>query len=252
MLYTRAAIYTSRRLRRTLIRSPLSHFWPLATFDIRANHKRVFFLYHRASVAKVNDHMPTPFTLPCFCEECLNTARTDKRPPHGYTLYGIIMHLGATIASGHYVSFVKTLDSSQEYLVCTQDKPKTSSLPRGTTPTKCELSSTSDITGKQASNGTCRSFFKSSSKSFNGGSASPNVSREMQLRARMTSNCKGLGCCTIRLRGLQTMDEEIWLECDDETIRVLKTHELVDMLSPRSSKSTTVTPYLLFYARIDA
>jgi hypothetical protein len=43
------------------------------------------------------------------------------------------MHLGATIASGHYVAYVKARDSSADYDTCTRDRRKTASLSSGKT-----------------------------------------------------------------------------------------------------------------------
>jgi len=59
-------------------------------------------------MSKVNDYMPTPLTLACFCEQCCPIP--EEKRPHHYELFGVIMHLGATIASGHYVAYVKGID----------------------------------------------------------------------------------------------------------------------------------------------
>lgn len=205
-------------------------------------------------MAKVNDHMPTPFTLACFCEECQEIERKDDRP-HCYHLYAIIMHLGATIASGHYVAFVKTLDNSQEYTFCTRDKPKTSSLSRTGT-----VSSNSTNSNNSSSSLLDKRLFKYvsklSSKSFNGTSGNSNTFKEQQdSRNRMTPMCKALECCSVRLRDIPIVDQDsnpTWLECDDETVRVLSTQELAEILSPKLSKNSALTPYLLFYARFDS
>lgn len=43
--------------------------------------------------------------------------------------------------------------------------------------------------------------------------------------------------------------EDLWLECDDEVIRVLKMRELEDLLS-RKPRTSALTPYLLFYVQV--
>lgn len=75
-------------------------------------------------VSKVNDYMPTPLMLPCFCEQCCQLPEDDR--PHNYQLYGVIMHLGATIASGHYVAYVRASDLSADYHHC--ERRRTTSL----------------------------------------------------------------------------------------------------------------------------
>lgn len=210
----------------------------------------IIFFFFRSSVSKVNEHMPTPFTLSCFCEECLEIERTDERP-HYYSLYAIIMHIGATIASGHYIAYVRTSDSTQDCLFCTRDKPKTSSLSRGSSINLiCNNSSIID----KSSTGLSKYFCKLSSKSFNGGSGNSN-SKEQDVRNRVTPTCKSLDCCSVRVRCISNSDHDsnqIWLECDDETVRILSSQELTEMLSPTSSKNSALTPYLLFYARVDS
>jgi hypothetical protein len=45
------------------------------------------------------------------------------------------------------------------------------------------------------------------------------------------------------------MSEDVWLECDDEVIRVLRMRELEDLLS-RKPRTSALTPYLLFYVQV--
>lgn len=197
--------------------------------------------------------MPTPFTLPCFCEECLKIKRADERP-HSYSLYAIIMHIGATIASGHYVAFVKTSDNAQDYLLCSRDKPKTASLSRGSSINSVSTNNNGNAMMDKSTTGLSKYFPKLSSKSFNGSSRNTNT-KEHDIRNRITPTCKGLDCCTVRIRCTSAMDYDpnpMWLECDDETVRVLPVQELAEMLSPTSSTNSALTPYLLFYARVDS
>lgn len=223
-------------------------FFPLENlllFDVR-----------RSSVSKVNDHMPTPFSLSCFCEECLQIERPEERP-HYYTLYAIIMHIGPSIASGHYVAYVKQSELAQDYLFCARDKPKTSSLSRGSS-IGSMMASGNSHNPLDKGTGISKYFSKLSSRSFNGssggGGGGMNSSRESsETRNRLVSSCKGVDCCSVRGRSFADIDPSVaWLECDDESVRALSAAELEDMLSPTSSKNVSVTPYLLFYSRVDS
>lgn len=59
---------------------------------------------------------PLPTATNCLCR---------------YELYGIIMHLGSTMASGHYVSYVSGRDTVIDSADCQRDKRKTASLSGG-------------------------------------------------------------------------------------------------------------------------
>ena len=69
--------------------------------------------------SKVNDYMPTPMQLDCFCEHC---QASPESPLHSYKLYAIIMHLGATMASGHYVAYTRVCPSTADYAACSRSK----------------------------------------------------------------------------------------------------------------------------------
>ena len=81
-------------------------------------------------MSKINDHIPTPFTMNCFCTQCLpsgncvsssavNSQHSQQNTSkHHYRLYAVIMHLGATLASGHYTAYVRANDQAWEYLQC--------------------------------------------------------------------------------------------------------------------------------------
>lgn len=212
-------------------------------------HLKRFSSGFGSSVSKVNDYMPTPFTLSCFCEKCLG----NEEPPHKYYLYAVIMHLGAAIASGHYVAYVRTFDNPQDYVYCVKDKPKTSSLSRG-----YSINSVSQNTNSNSnpmvdkSNSLLRYFSrKLSSKSFSNGSNSSGSSKDSDLRReRAKPTCKGAECCSIRLRAISNdQDNVVWLECDDESVRTITMEELKEMLAPKTNKNSALTPYLLFYTK---
>lgn len=202
------------------------------------------FDFCRNSLTKVNDYMPTPLLLSCFCEECLQMKGSDERS-HFYTLYAIIMHVGQVSVSGHYVAYVKQTDQGQDYMFCTKDKPKTSSLSRGTS-----INSVASNSNNMLDKGTISKYLmKLSSKSFNGSSGNMN-SREVDMKNRHIPTCKGTDCCSIRRREMDD-SEHTWLQCDDHKIQPLSTDDLLDMLSPSAAKSGSGTPYLLFYSRVD-
>jgi hypothetical protein len=63
------------------------------------------------------------------------------------------------------------------------------------------------------------------------------------------SSCRGADCCGVRLRTEDTVDP-VWLECDDETVRIISKKQLEEILAPQKQpKNSALTPYLLFYAR---
>ena len=206
-------------------------------------------------MSKLNDYMPTPLILDCFCEECVeaHTSRGDVK--HRYQLYGVIMHLGATIASGHYVAYVRAADPIAEYRSCDKDKRKTASL-IATNASKAA----SQPEGEKA-RGLLRFFSKT--KSSNSDTASKNHLTNPHYR----NTCRSLDCCGVRMnKAHQPSDnvngcdneeeteeegpEPAWLECDDETVRVLTRQQFKDILAPKQTKNSSLTPYLLFYARI--
>uniref|UniRef100_A0A336MD53 CSON014339 protein n=1 Tax=Culicoides sonorensis TaxID=179676 RepID=A0A336MD53_CULSO len=75
---------------------------------------------------KINSYIPTPFTLKCFCNSCINLP--DEEKLHIYKLYSVITHVGATMSVGHYVAYTCALDIQNEYRICTNDRTKIVSL----------------------------------------------------------------------------------------------------------------------------
>lgn len=51
---------------------------------------------------KVDTIAPVSFELTCFCESCIG-----GHPEHRYSLVGVILHLGRTSKSGHYIAYVR-------------------------------------------------------------------------------------------------------------------------------------------------
>ncbi|XP_054280513.1 ubiquitin carboxyl-terminal hydrolase 1-like isoform X1 [Macrosteles quadrilineatus] len=195
-------------------------------------HLKRFSSSYGSCVQKVNEYMPTPIELSCFCNKCKDLEERLK-PHRGYQLYGIIMHLGSTLASGHYVSYVCGRDTVMDSANCTRDKRKTASLSGGA--------------GKPASNtekhGTQKTLFRFFSKS-----SKPTYPSPLENRGPYFSPCRSADCCGAKL----DTNEPVWLECDDDTVRTISKKHLGELLGPKNSKNSALTPYLLFYSRIQS
>ncbi|KAG7211861.1 hypothetical protein KM043_011082 [Ampulex compressa] len=182
------------------------------------------------SMEKINNHMPTPLTLQCFCEECNNdqtrgstAGRSEAR--HVYKLYSVIMHQGATMTAGHYVAYTRLPDESAftEYFQCDRDNKRQNSS-QGGSGTNANSSSSDKASGIMR-------YFRSKS--------SVTESKEQVVRV----GCRSMDCCGIR----RNKHPSTWLECDDEAVHVIPLRELEDKLAPNPRNSAT--PYLLFYVR---
>lgn len=219
-------------------------------------------------MSKVNDYMPTPLTLACFCEQCCPIPE-DQRP-HRYELFGVIMHLGATIASGHYVAYVKASENVCDYYHCDRDKRKSSSLSSASSGGKSGSSSSGDKMGS------ILKFFRPRSSNNSNSDIPTKQHHGTGNGVYYRHTCRSMDCCGIRLNrslingadsmmqksqmnGLDigvsvavvdtSVPEPVWLECDDETVRLLTRKEFEDVLAPKPSKSSALTPYLLFYSK---
>ncbi|KAK9512094.1 hypothetical protein O3M35_000595 [Rhynocoris fuscipes] len=203
-------------------------------------------------VSKVNEHMPTPLVLGCFCEECQqanqstnNNNSSNINPEHQYHLYGVIMHLGATMASGHYVAYVKARDSSVDYESCTRERRKTASL-------TASLSSGAAAAAAAAASGPPGAIANNANEKANSKKkwffrSSKNGSFTDTRGQYFRCSCRGADCCGVRLRTDDTSDP-VWLECDDETVRIISRKQLEEILAQKQPKNSALTPYLLFYA----
>lgn len=68
---------------------------------------------------KINSYIPTPFTLQCFCAECISECGSVKE--HEYKLYSVITHVGATMCAGHYIAYTCSLNQNSVYNNCPRD-----------------------------------------------------------------------------------------------------------------------------------
>lgn len=183
------------------------------------------------SMEKINNHMPTPLTLQCFCEECNNdqthgTSGSRSESRHVYKLYSVIMHQGATMTAGHYVAYTRLPDESAftEYFQCDRDCKRQASGQGNSSSTNTNSSSSDKTSG-------ILKYFRSK----------PSVSETKEQLVRV--GCRSIDCCGIR----RHKHSSIWLECDDEAVHVIPLRELEDKLAPNPRNSAT--PYLLFYVR---
>ncbi|RZC35733.1 UCH domain containing protein [Asbolus verrucosus] len=201
------------------------------------------FTTSSAGVQKVNTYLPTPIELACFCETCCNV-EDNEPPPHRYRLCCVIMHLGASMASGHYIAYVKASDHLEDYAECSRNVPKGS------------LSASSSEKSLNF-----LKYFKPRTTSSLIDNKSI-VSKSMLNGVRM---CKSMDCCGVKLnknvvenvmnsyprkngQDVYSSPEEMWLECDDESVRPITGQEFEEELSYKPN--STSTPYLLFYSKI--
>ena len=284
-------------------------------------------------MSKICDHIPTPFTMSCFCTQCLpngsamassiNIQHTQASAKHHYQLYAVIMHHGATLASGHYTSYVRAHDQAWEYLNCQRRNSNNRSQCNS-----AERVKSSKNGDKNISSGSGKGIMKYFSRSSSSSDTRNNILNSMNSGAETLNGhsnngfwegCKSSNCCGIRttnqivngsdvasikhptssvtsisdihmsekigatgplhqrsLDGVDSMEhsqlnghmkdhgtphasdngisysisngsEELWLECDDETIHVISRKQFEEELKPNRGYTT---PYLLFYQKV--
>jgi len=202
--------------------------------------KRFTTTASRTYVSKLTDYIPTPMIMDCFCQKC----RDGPGPPiHKYRLYSVILHLGGSLASGHYIAYVRAGDVNYDYFQCRRPGLTDSTL-----------------RNKHSKRGIFKMFSKSTPTN-----TEPHISVTNPA-------CSSISCCGLKLNpgiledrltstngidstsngsrhspGLASDQDDIWLECDDEQISVIYRPQLEELLTSRQS---TTTPYLLFYNRI--
>ena len=257
-----------------------------------------------AFMSKINDFIPTPFTMNCFCTQCLPPDSPlcppgEQRllpPKHHYRLFAVIMHLGATLASGHYIAYVRaSVDLNVDYYSCSKATDRGQRTP-GTHPSTGSGGNGGGV-GNCGSNGKSRGimkyFSRSNDSSKNGHSGSNHSSSATSSHSSAPTSingvdskgeCRSASCCGMQrvlyqlnnrdpkrsqeslnsasmggVNGNQSLGnetdsllsngqmEDVWLECDDETISLITRRQFEDELN---SKQSATTPYLLFYERV--
>lgn len=181
--------------------------------------KRFTTVASKTYVSKLTDFIPTPFTLDCFCEDC---SSGKSSPRHKYRLYSVILHLGASLASGHYIAYVRAADPSIDYF-------------------QCKRPSSTDTVKTSKKKGLFKMFSKSSTL------------QPLESKVGVSSPlCPSISCCGLKLSGNNPIIngdtspgggaangrlspsgydygngasspqiDDFWLECDDEQISVI-------------------------------
>lgn len=233
------------------------------------------------------------------------------------------MHLGATLASGHYTSYVRAHDQAWEYLNC--QRRNSSNKSQCNSAERIKSSKNGD---KNISSGSSKGIMKYFSRSSSSSDTRNNIVNSMNSGGETLNGhsansfmdaCKSSNCCGIRtttqivngsevgvsmkhqssvasipdihmseklgatgplhqrsLDGVDSIDhshinglnndqgsiqssdngasflssnasEELWLECDDETIHVISRKQFEEELKPNRGYTT---PYLLFYQKV--
>merc|ERR1719342_655770 len=130
--------------------------------------KRFTTVASKTYVSKLTDFIPTPFTLDCFCAEC-----NSGLSKHKYRLYSVILHLGASLASGYYIAYVRAGDNTAEYF-------------------HCKRPSSADTVKTSKKRGLFKMFSKSSSL-------------PVETRPSLTSPvCPSLSCCGLKVTSTGT------------------------------------------------
>lgn len=82
--------------------------------NILTIHLKRFAMHSSSSFTKTFDRVDIPLELPCLESNC----RSQGRPCHRYSLYGIVCHAGKSVVSGHYTSYVRVHPSGKKGSQC--------------------------------------------------------------------------------------------------------------------------------------
>lgn len=255
---------------------------------------------------KINNYIPTPFNLQCFCSKCCLLPELEKL--HTYRLYSVITHVGATLSVGHYIAYTTSLDNYKDYLDCPKDKRKQQPNSMGSLPPassgqtteksqglikkyifgKSKATSSGDVTRNLKNlNGSVKNLTNGIDKTNNGSSSNGgSIScQSINCCGILMKNSPGTSLSNLNINGVSEhlrhnnsyvdnvsnnssslnddcgnfggsgssfsnkKSEPMWFMCDDDKIKTMTQREFEELLSP--NKKIMVTPYLLFYARID-
>lgn len=249
---------------------------------------------------KINNYIPTPFNLQCFCSKCCLLTDTEKL--HTYRLYSVITHVGATLSVGHYIAYTTSLDNYKDYHDCPKDKRKMQSN------TTCPIPPIGGQTTTEKSHGLMKKYIFGKSKATSSGDVTRNIKNLNGSVKSLTNgidktngsiSCQSINCCGILMKNspgtslsnlningvsehlrhnsyvdnlsnsslnddcsnfgggsgsgssssFSKKPDPLWFMCDDDKIKTMTQREFEELLSP--NKKIMVTPYLLFYARMD-
>jgi len=164
--------------------------------------KRFTATGNKSYTSKINEYIPTPFTMHCFCTQCMPETTTTTGSAaatnatcnggggggkHHYRLYAMIMHLGATLASGHYTAYVRAGELAPEYLQCNRSGNSVERKNGG---------------GKASGKGIMKYFSRSSDQKSFGGSQGNGLNGggggSGSALAADANGCKSANCCGVR------------------------------------------------------
>ena len=270
------------------------HFEALPKVMMLQLHRFTAAVSSKNYMSKINDYIPTPFTMSCFCTQCMPQTKSfsaaasssvgnPNSPKHYYRLYAVIMHLGATLASGHYIAYVRASEHLYDYLQCqrggtverNKNKKGIMKFLRRSNDSKSSSTVTDSAGGGEGGNGspspgqsTCRSgnccgirsnFFSSLVDSLPPPppSSSSSTSSFHQQRsidsvdscysdAASVSSTAAAAAAAAAAESTSSADD-YWLECDDETIQLITRKHFEEILGSRQGATT---PYLLFYQKL--
>ena len=167
----------------------------------------------------------------CISSSCrISSPASPSR--HRYRLYSVILHLGSSLASGHYIAYVRAGDTSLDYFQCKRpisaDTVKTSKK-KGLFKMFSKSSTLAPTEAKGSSSLVCPSMtccgLKISGVGPGGAASSHHVTNgdSGQANGRLSP-----GYCSNDITnggahpgGSPTPEPDLWLECDDEQISVI-------------------------------
>lgn len=170
---------------------------------------------------KINSYIPTPFTLQCFCSECISDYGNAKE--HEYKLYSVITHVGSTLQAGHYIAYTCSLNQDSIYIDCVKNRSR-KDVQQLTQPSMVALSSSSsseDSINRQNS-------FSTNSTSANSTSTVSNVMKKIGLgRKKSSSNHNDMSKNAKTVNGLKSMmngsDGNVSNNCENVSVNPPKT-----------------------------
>ncbi|XP_076437161.1 uncharacterized protein LOC143276507 isoform X2 [Babylonia areolata] len=215
-------------------------------------------------LSKINDYVTVPLLLSCLRYKC---PKPCVRPDHRYTLYAIITHAGSTISAGHYLSYIKVRpnavgnDTLSTYLHNTPAKKLHNghdshnifdsplSPQRATeSPIDTGLKQKESLSSLSSSLRKAQPHSVTEKGDWDLGS-DPGEDPSSHTPTPRMAPVGGGGGGEGGVNGSHPADYH-WLECDDETIRILSEKDFHGRLM-ETEGALRGTPYVLFYHRLD-
>ena len=145
--------------------------------------------------------------MSCFCMQCMPSGQHSPQnaAKHHYRLYAVIMHLGQSLASGHYTAYVRANDQAWEYLQCQRGNPNT----KNSCNTAERMKNGKLVERNLSSGGSGKGIMKYFSRNSNSSDTRHNIVNSMNLSGGGNINgyhsnngymegCKSSNCCGVR------------------------------------------------------